>query len=115
MKTLTGSNIYTDVRWSNPFDANGNINLVELTNGIYAAEKTPFSLYPNPATDFVQLDIEEGDYDLKVLNTLGQTLIEKNIFGSTREDLSQLPKGALIFQITDKKKSNTNAKVVHRN
>jgi cytochrome c peroxidase len=115
LKTLTGSNIYTDVRWSNPFDANGNINLVELTNGIYAAEKTPFSLYPNPATDFVQLDIEEGDYDLKVLNTLGQTLIEKNIFGSTREDLSQLPKGALIFQITDKKKSNTNAKVVHRN
>ncbi|MDX6765540.1 MAG: cytochrome c peroxidase [Candidatus Methylacidiphilales bacterium] len=30
LKTLTGSNVYTDPKWSNPFDVNGNLSLIVL-------------------------------------------------------------------------------------
>ena len=31
MRTLAGSNVYTDSKWSDPFDANGNITVIPLT------------------------------------------------------------------------------------
>jgi cytochrome c peroxidase len=30
LKTLTGSNVYTDPKWSNPFDANGSLSVIVL-------------------------------------------------------------------------------------
>lgn len=33
LRTLTGSNIYTDARWSDPFDASGNLELIVLPAG----------------------------------------------------------------------------------
>lgn len=48
--TLTGTNIYTDEKWSNPFDENGQL---EILNGSVVTstadiEKVEFSVYPNP-------------------------------------------------------------------
>jgi cytochrome c peroxidase len=42
LKTLGGSNLYTDERWSNPFDADGNL---EILNGVLPIELTYFEVY----------------------------------------------------------------------
>lgn len=115
LRTLTGSNLYSDVKWSDPFDANGNINLTELTTGIYDAEKNDFTIYPNPAKDRIRIDIENGDYDLKVTNALGQKLLSKNINGATDENILEFPAGLLMFQITNRKTNTTVAKVIYKN
>ncbi len=43
MGTLTGSNVYTDARWSDPFDASGNLTLI---TGALPVEIVDFEAFP---------------------------------------------------------------------
>jgi cytochrome c peroxidase len=101
LRTLTGSNVYTDPKWSNPFDSNGSLNLIELTTGIYSAEKVDFSVYPNPAAEFVTINTEPGDYKLKIYAASGQLIASEKITGTSKIDLTPFSKGVLIFELTE--------------
>lgn len=49
LETLTGSAIYTDEKWSDPFDANGEIEIIPLlTTALSNQDEMEFTLYPNP-------------------------------------------------------------------
>ncbi|MCF8337055.1 MAG: T9SS type A sorting domain-containing protein, partial [Bacteroidales bacterium] len=39
------------------------------------------SLYPNPASDYVKLDVTDNVESYRVLNTVGQLLIDKQVNG----------------------------------
>jgi Secretion system C-terminal sorting domain len=61
-----------------------------------------FLIYPNPANETVKLDIESGNYTLKVLNTVGQTIFAQNTEGSLSVDVSKWTNGIYLFEVTDK-------------
>jgi hypothetical protein len=66
------------------------------------AEKDKLTIYPNPANETVKLDIEDGNYTLKVLNTVGQTIFEQNTEGSLSVNTATWTNGIYLFEVTNK-------------
>lgn len=55
--TLTGTDIYTNEKWSNPFDENGNLELLNspFTTSSEDLVKINFTIFPNPVLDNLNL------------------------------------------------------------
>lgn len=68
-----------------------------------------FTFYPNPVQAEVHINLlNEGPVgrNLQIINSIGQTLLEKKISGrQITLDVSMLPKGMYIIQLTDEKGS----------
>jgi cytochrome c peroxidase len=101
LKTLTGSNLYTDKKWSDPFDQNGDLTLIPIANGV--SQQPPFEavLYPNPAIGPVSIRLPSGRYWLDIYDMVGRRLQSQQILANQPIDLSSLPNGLLQFRITD--------------
>lgn len=58
--TLTGTDVYTNEKWSNPFDDNGNIEIVNspLLTSTDNFDEIEFNIYPNPTANHLNI---EGD------------------------------------------------------
>jgi len=113
IKTLSGTNVYTDPKWSSPFDANG--NLVSNLTGIASYHDINFNLYPNPAQDYLQVDIKDGNYTLRIMNPDSREVMEINIHSSKTIDLTSLDRGILLVEITDNSSGRRSVKKVIRN
>ena len=57
VKTLTGSDIYTNEKWSNPFDVNDELEIIGTTisNTFNIQHGNNISVYPNPAESFMKI------------------------------------------------------------
>ena len=85
LATLTGSNVYTDSKWSDPFDSNGNLTVIPaaITTAVESegrANALTFELaqnYPNPfnpATTIAYRVAQASTVSLKIYNVLGQEI-----------------------------------------
>lgn len=99
--TLTGSNVYSDEKWANPFDAQGNLALIPLTpNGaetVYGNRE--LKLYPNPSTLEFQIELDEGYYQLEILDLSGKRIRTRLIRNKHTENISELAAGAYKVQV----------------
>jgi Secretion system C-terminal sorting domain len=66
------------------------------------ASNEKWVIFPNPANESVQLVMDNGNYHLRVLNTVGQTIFDKNTEGSLSVDVSTWTNGMYLFEVTDK-------------
>jgi len=101
LKTLTGSNVYTDPKWSDPFDNTGNINITGLTAIIPTSVALQVNAYPNPATKQIHLELPASNYSLRILSHNGQQLAAQTLSGSTNLNLEAYPSGILLLEIID--------------
>lgn len=99
LETLTGSNVYTDERWSDPFGPNGELEISGGPVGTNEVASTELNLavYPNPATHFVTLRAE-GDYNVQVLNVNGQEQKRFWFRGQGTLDISDLTPGVYMLR-----------------
>lgn len=60
--TLAGTDVYTNEKWSDPFDQNGNITILggSVTTSITETDEMEFSVYPNPTSDYLNLALAGG-------------------------------------------------------
>ncbi len=75
------------------------INTME-TQVLQPIKEIKVSLYPNPATDCVQISGIDGNVLLKISNLHCQTFLNKEIVDDEIICLKALPKGAYIAKIT---------------
>ncbi len=81
--TLTGSDIYTNEKWSNPFDGNNEIEIVggtiNITNQIDS--ENAISVYPNPARDYIRFEAlnERQNYFAEIFSMNGQKIWQGKI------------------------------------
>ena len=61
-----------------------------------------FSIHPNPASETVNVEIQNGDYHLRVLNTVGQTIFAQNTEGPLSVNVATWTNGIYLFELTDK-------------
>lgn len=67
-------------------------------NDITIEENT--SIYPNPASDLLYVDIQNAiDYDMRLLNSLGQTLWQGHATSKIAIDISKFPAGVYHLNI----------------
>lgn len=102
LRTLSSQALYTDARWSNPFDANGQLQLI---TGLQNTETSVrIKTYPNPAKDVLFIEVlQHGSYTLNLYSTNGQLLQSNALHHSTTINTSDLPKGILLLQLIDDK------------
>ena len=76
--------------------------------GIIAVENLPFSIYPNPAADFVFVDFKNlvaDEYVLQIHSLLGQTVLEQKIIATSEKiNLQNIANGSYIISLYHKKK-----------
>jgi cytochrome c peroxidase len=108
LKTLTGSAIYTNEIWSDPFDDQGNISIVgdQLSSNEFIFEKS-IAVFPNPVTTDLTIQIETGSYKVSIYSLLGTLLVDKEISGTIKMNLQSLAKGIYILKIQDLDSNNS--------
>ena len=94
LKTLTGTAVYTEEKWSNPFDANGNIDVIPLLTAHACTENNPetFVIYPNPTQDILHI---KGIHPTQVIiyNSYGRLVYCSSSFESQQINIQHLEKG----------------------
>jgi len=106
LKTLSGTDIYTNEKWSNPFDEEGNISIVggQLSINENSFEKS-ITVFPNPVETDMSIQLETGNYTTLIYNLQGKTLYKKKIFGNESLNLQTLTKGIYLLLIKDNESS----------
>ncbi|MES2678902.1 MAG: cytochrome c peroxidase [Bacteroidota bacterium] len=112
IKTLSGANVYNDPKWSDPFDSYGNLN--GTITGITTNQVPEFKLYPNPVHGQLQINIQEGDYSLRIVSLSGFELLTVDITSSQSLDLSSFTAGLYFVEITDRKNGAHSIKKIVR-
>lgn len=100
LATLTGSDVYTNERWSNPFDSAGNLTVVPLeTDGIENNGTVEMSIFPNPASGIVTVKCVKVLTEINVYSINGSLV--KTLRPNTtlaRVSIEDLPSGILFIE-----------------
>ncbi len=116
LKTLSGNDVYTNPKWSNPFDANGNINIIPLTTAIKKnTNAADFNIFPNPASNYVNIALPNGNYQVKAYSINGQEVLNEKAIYSAQLDISHLEKGIYIFKIVNLENKDSFTKKIIKN
>lgn len=115
LETLTGQDIYTNEKWSNPFDPDGSIEIIGGTLGIAEQSTTPYvSMFPNPVTTSTMIETNLGDFKLSVYNNTGKLLFQKEATKQTVLDVTTLSSGLYFVKITTKSGLQVTEQMVKR-
>jgi cytochrome c peroxidase len=90
--------VFTNPKWSNPFDANGNITILGLNSSIYQSTPEKFTVFPNPASEYISLKLPEGRYNIHMYGINGQLLYSGTAEASDRIDLPGFASGFITIQ-----------------
>lgn len=101
LKTLTGTSLYTESKWSNPFDANGNLNLINLVGQKKANPIPALKVFPNPAIDRLTLDVNSGNYLLEVSNMEGKTIFKSYVENDLQLNIGHWKAGIYALKLKD--------------
>jgi len=70
------------------------------TKDIKYGEKKSLAYYPNPAQDFIHLDLESNvDYDVEIRDMNGNQMILKSLKGKESMDIQNIPSGIFIIAV----------------
>lgn len=82
----------------------------DIVEGIGELTKDDFSVYPNPASDYTYININQPNTNLKIYSLLGEVIHAQELsMGKNEIDLSNLPVSYYYFSI-----ENEQEKVVQR-
>lgn len=118
--TLTGSDVYTDPRWSDPFDSNGNLSILNSTLSIEDELWGEHGLagvqfYPNPTEGELNIDLPEGAYEIKLRDIKGVLLQKLETTASTQLMVTDYPAGLYFIQLTDQLNNRVKIKKIIKN
>jgi cytochrome c peroxidase len=101
LETLSGTDIYTNEKWSDPFNPDGSIEVIGGTLGISEGSLTPFiSISPNPVVHSATIETNLGHFKIWVYDTTGKLLFQKEANTQTNVDFSNIATGLYFVKIT---------------
>ncbi|MFZ9700153.1 MAG: cytochrome c peroxidase [Flavobacteriales bacterium] len=102
LRTLSGTAVYTAEQWSNPFDANGNIDFIGLPLSTQASASFSWKVYPNPSSDWLKVELPQGlTAELTVTNAQGQVIRKVGSSAGFVLNVQELPAGIYQVRIQD--------------
>lgn len=102
LRTLTGTAVYTAEQWSNPFDANGNIDFIGLPLSTNTGNTLKWSVYPNPGTHWIKVELPQGlSASLSLTDLNGRSVRTIGKSSAFLLDVQDLPSGFYTVRIQD--------------
>jgi hypothetical protein len=68
------------------------------STGLSKVQKTKAVVYPNPANEFISIDVKNETTQLRIFDMFGKLIIHKTHYNGEKIDVSQLPKGIYILE-----------------
>lgn len=98
LRTLSGSDIYTNPKWSDPF-TNGVITISNTTSVSLLDEEKSVVIYPNPVTNYLNINYLNniGNTEIYIFDASGKMVIYSK--GVSQIDVTSLTKGAYFIKI----------------
>ena len=89
------------------FEVKNDINLIAnfiYVDNILESNYTNFSIYPNPASDFIIVENDNFDqYDMTIYDMTGKVILKKQIDSiKNRINIGELPDGTYIISFNNK-------------
>ena len=101
IRTFCSQNIASEYSDPVTFIFQGEKTVLETFNTLSIDSEIPFSVYPNPAIDEIQLNIKTTDSTVfRILSTSGVEL-KMDSATNSRINVSDLPTGLYVLQIQD--------------
>ena len=94
------------------YNVDGSTDYDPVITGIEEKTTTRFSVYPNPAVDFINIDSDKEIANVSVTNLTGNLLILKN--NMTTVDVRNLNTGIYILTVTFADGSNSVRKIIKK-
>jgi cytochrome c peroxidase len=102
LRTLTGNDVYTNEKWSNPFEDDGSITII---GGALSTQEEAFnkrvSVYPNPIVTTLTISIDGGNYKISIYDLNGKKVFQDTTQGDASLQLEALQKGIYVLNIED--------------
>ncbi|MDX1905816.1 MAG: cytochrome c peroxidase [Bacteroidia bacterium] len=108
LRTLTGTLVYTDPRWSDPFDSLGNLTVLDGFPTALSDELPPIDLqlYPNPVSDWLNITLASpatAASQIRIQDMRGRTVHTGQLTrgsATAQLDLSLVPSGVYAVTLT---------------
>jgi cytochrome c peroxidase len=100
LKTLTGSDVYTNEKWSDPFGPNGELD-VTLLSGVVENRAFEWSVYPNPANERICISGIDGRAIVEIYALNGTLVMFTRTMADRQIDITALQPGTYIVRIKD--------------
>lgn len=100
--TLTGSDVYTNPKWSDPFDSNGNLTVIGGTVSVdeFNVKEKQFRIYPNPVSDIFTIQGDFNSHHIELINMNGQVIRSITPNGNSQSvDVSLFSSGIYFVRI----------------
>lgn len=104
LRTLSGTEVYSHVRWSDPFDANGNLQLTYPVAREESIDAAAITIYPNPASDRIWISLPEGRFKVTLYQVNGVPLKTCTAENNLTIDLLELPAGVYWVEVYEAEK-----------
>jgi cytochrome c peroxidase len=102
LKTLTGSDLYVNPKWSNPFDENNNLDIRGITLQIQKAQtQNNISCFPNPFTSQFEIVLPSNEKvrAVSLRNLKGQLLFSGQDPLVNSPAVAKLPPGFYLLEV----------------
>ena len=97
LMTLTGSDMYTNEKWSDPFEADGSLNLIDATSIKDLRKNESFvQVYPNPASSELNVRIDADIVELQIFNLNNELVLRTT---DSKFSVEQLPTGMYWLKV----------------
>ena len=109
VKTLTGSDIYTNEKWSNPFDNNDELEIIggPVSQLAIINNENNITIYPNPAQSFIKIKgRNEGNYYGEIYNMDGQKIWQGTVQTDKAIKIGTFPKGIYSISLFNNNKKS---------
>ena len=101
LRTFCSQNIASEFSEVATFTFSGEDTVLETLNALSADSEIPFSVYPNPAVDEIQLNVQTSETSVyRIMSTSGVEL-KMDSATNSRINVSDLPSGLYVLQIQD--------------
>ena len=77
------------------------VNIVEMTTAVPTVNKVNIKLYPNPVTEYFQIDGIEGSAILLLWDLNGQLLLQKQIVNNEKISIDNFSSGSYISKVVN--------------
>ncbi len=115
LRTLTSEDMYTNEKWSDPFDPDGSITIIGGTLGISGQNLSPFiSISPNPVRTVAQVETSFGEFIVNVFDVSGKMVLRKEGDGSVILNMTDLNSGLYFIRISTSEGKNFTKRIIKR-
>ena len=116
--SVTSIKIFSDTLYAG---TNGNgiwkhdIKNILLSNTEVTKIKDHINIYPNPASDFIHVQTENGaNFELKIVDLMGRQILSQHYLSVGKIDISNIQNGTYIIILNSNKDVFTNKLIINR-